>query len=86
MKRDDLHGYQQHCVSFVKDHQEALLILEMGLGKTAISLTAILDLMFDRFEVSKVLIIAPLRVAKAVWPKERECWEHVSFLQMPAEP
>lgn len=82
MKRDDLHGYQQHCVSFVKYHQEALLILEMGLGKTAISLTAILDLMFDRFEVSKVLIIAPLRVAKAVWPKERECWEHVSFLQM----
>ena len=82
MKRDDLHGYQQHCVSFVKDHPEALLILEMGLGKTAISLTAILDLMFDRFEVSKVLIIAPLRVAKTVWPSERDSWEHASFLQM----
>ena len=82
MKRDDLHGYQQHCVSFVKDHPEALLILEMGLGKTAISLTAILDLMFDRFEVGKVLIIAPLRVAKTVWPAERDSWEHTSLLKM----
>lgn len=82
MKRDDLHEYQRHCISFVKDHQQALLILEMGLGKTAISLTAILDLMFDRFEVSKVLIIAPLRIAKTVWPQETECWEHTSFLQM----
>ncbi len=82
MKRDDLHAYQQHCVSFVKDHPEALLILEMGLGKTAISLTAILDLMFDRFEVGKVLIIAPLRVAKTVWPAERDSWEHTSLLKM----
>ena len=82
MKREDLHAYQQHCVSFVKEHPEALLILEMGLGKTAVSLTAIVDLMFDRFEVDKVLIIAPLRVAKTVWPVERECWEHASMLQM----
>ena len=82
MKREDLHAYQQHCVSFVEDHPEALLILEMGLGKTAVSLTAIVDLMFDRFEVGKVLIIAPLRVAKTVWPAERECWEHASMLQM----
>lgn len=82
MKREDLHGYQKHCVSFMEDHPESLLILEMGLGKTAISLTAIMDLMFDRFEVSKVLVIAPLRVAKTVWPQERESWEHTSFLQM----
>ena len=82
MKREDLHEYQRYCVSFVKRHPEALLILEMGLGKTAISLTAILDLMFDRFEVGKVLIIAPLRVAKTVWPAERDSWEHTSLLQM----
>jgi Superfamily II DNA/RNA helicases, SNF2 family len=56
--------------------------LEMGLGKTAVSLTAILDLMFDRFEVGKVLIVAPLRVAKNVWPEERDSWEHTQFLQM----
>lgn len=82
MKREQLHEYQQYCVSFVKDHPESLLILEMGLGKTAVSLTAILDLMFDRFEVGKVLIVAPLRVAKNVWPEERDSWEHTKFLQM----
>ena len=82
MKRTDLHGYQDFCVEFLKTHPEAMLILEMGLGKSAISLTAILDLMFDSFEVSKVLVIAPLRVAKNVWPEEREGWEHASFLRM----
>lgn len=82
MKREQLHGYQNYCVGFVEEHPEALLILEMGLGKTAVSLTAILDLMFDRFEVGKVLVIAPLRVAKNVWPQERETWEHTTFLQM----
>lgn len=82
MKREQLHEYQQYCVSFVKDHPESLLILEMGLGKTAVSLTAILDLMFDRFEVGKVLIVAPLRVAKNVWPEERDSWDHTQFLQM----
>lgn len=50
--------------------------------KTVISLTAILDLMFDSFEVSKVLVIAPLRVAKTVWPEERNIWEHANFLRM----
>lgn len=82
MKRQDLHEYQNYCVRFLKEHTEAMLILEMGLGKSALSLTAILDLMFDSFEVSKTLVIAPLRVAKTVWPQEREVWEHASFLQM----
>ena len=82
MKREDLHEYQNYCVSFVKDHPEAMLILQMGLGKSISALTAILDLMFDRFEVGKVLIIAPLRVCKSVWPAERDLWEHTSFLQM----
>ena len=82
MRREDLHEYQNYCVSFVKEHPEAMLILQMGLGKTISALTAILDLMFDRFEVNKVLIIAPLRVAKTVWPEERDSWEHTSLLQM----
>ena len=82
MKRTDLHEYQDFCVDFLKDHPEAMLILEMGLGKSAVSLTAILDLMFDSFEVNKVLVIAPLRVARNVWPEERETWEHASFLRM----
>ena len=58
-----------------------MLILEMGLGKSVITLTAILDLMFDRFEVSKTLVVAPLRVAKNVWPAEGENWEHARFLR-----
>ena len=51
MKRTDLHEYQNYCVDFLKTHAEAMLILEMGLGKSAISLTAIADLMFDSFDV-----------------------------------
>ena len=82
MKRTDLHEYQNYCVGFLKNHAEAMLILEMGLGKSAISLTAIADLMFDSFDVAKTLVIAPLRVAKTVWPEERETWEQASFLKM----
>ena len=82
MKRTNLHEYQKHCVDFVKTHPEGMLILSMGLGKSVISLTAILDLMFDSFEVGKTLVIAPLRVCTSVWPEEREKWEHASFLQM----
>ena len=82
MKRSDLHGYQNYCVEYLKDHPEAMLIIQMGLGKSVISLTAILDLMFDSFEVGKVLVIAPLRVSRTVWPEERDIWEHTHFLQM----
>ena len=82
MKRTDLHEYQSYCVDFLKSHPQAMLILEMGLGKSVITLTAILDLMFDRFEVSKTLVVAPLRVAKTVWPAEEENWEHARFLNL----
>lgn len=76
------HKYQEYAVSFIKSHKQAMLLLDMGLGKTVISLTAILDLMFDSFEVSKVLVVAPLRVAKTVWPEELKQWDHLNFLQM----
>ena len=82
MKREQLHGYQRYCMEFVMAHPEALLILSMGLGKSVTSLYSILDLMFDRFEVSKVLIIAPLRVCTSVWPEERLKWEGLDFLRM----
>lgn len=82
MKRTDLHEYQNYCVDFLKSHAGSMLILEMGLGKSAISLTAIADLMFDSFDVGKTLVIAPLRVAKTVWPEERETWEQASILRM----
>lgn len=76
------HKYQEYAISFIEDHEQAMLLLDMGLGKTVISLTAILELMFDRFEVGKVLVIAPLRVARTVWPQERSGWDHTSFLRM----
>ncbi len=83
LKREQLHDYQNYCVEFIEDHPEAILILQMGLGKTITSLTACLDLMFDSFEVHKALVVAPLRVARDVWPAEcKEIWEHTRFLRM----
>ena len=82
MNRHDLHDYQRFCVDFIKSRPGSMILLDCGLGKTAVSLTAILDLMFDRFEVSKTLVVAPLRVANTVWPEERKSWEHASFLRM----
>ena len=52
----------------------------MGLGKTIISLTAIFDLLFDSFEIHRVLVVAPLRVARDTWPSEIEKWSHLSGL------
>ena len=57
----------------------AALLLDMGLGKTITTLTAINDLMYDSFEVQNVLIIAPLRVARDTWPAEIEKWEHLNL-------
>ena len=83
LKREQLHDYQNYCVEFIKTHPQAILILEMGLGKSIIGLTALLDLMFDSFEVHKALVIAPLRVARDVWPAEaQQVWEHTRFLKM----
>ena len=82
LDRSLLHDYQNYCIDFLKDHSEAMLILEMGLGKTAVSLTAVLDLMFDSFIVSKVLVIGPLRVISSVWPDELGKWNHLALLRI----
>lgn len=76
------HAYQMHAIRWIVDHPEAGLFLEMGLGKTAITLTAIQELMWDRFEVSKVLVIAPLRVAATVWDTEAAKWDHLDMLRV----
>lgn len=81
LKREDLHRYQEFCVKFILEHPEALLILEMGLGKTIITLTAIMILMYDRFEVDKCLVVAPLRVTK-VWMDEAAAWSHTKNLKL----
>ena len=71
------HDYQSYCIEYIKTHPIAALLLDMGLGKTAITLTAIRDLMLDTCEVNKVLVIAPLRVARDTWPTEVEKWDHL---------
>ena len=74
------HEYQTYATHFIVEHQEAALLLDMGLGKTVITLTAIDALVRDSFEVSRVLVIAPLRVARDTWPAEIGKWEHLSGL------
>ena len=75
------HKYQRYAVDFIKQHSISALLLDMGLGKTVISLTAINDLMFDSFEVHKILIIAPLRVARFSWGAEIRKWDHLKNLR-----
>lgn len=74
------HEYQMYVTNFILEHPVAAVLLEMGLGKSIITLTAIYELMLNRFEVEKVLVIAPLRVARNTWPAEIEKWEHLKGL------
>lgn len=76
------HEYQKRATEFILDHEAAGLFLEMGLGKTVITLTAIDELMNDRFEVTKVLVIAPLRVAEDTWSRESKKWDHLEHLKI----
>ena len=75
------HKYQKYAIDFIKQHSISALLLDMGLGKTVISLTAINELMFDSFDVHKVLIIAPLRVARFSWGAEIRKWDHLKNLR-----
>ena len=75
------HSYQKYATDFIEKNPIAALLLDMGLGKTSITLTAINNLLFDYFDVHRVLVIAPLRVAKNTWPEEIEKWSHLSNLK-----
>lgn len=74
------HNYQAFASEFILEHQVCCLMLDMGLGKTVITLTALWELVLDRFDVSRVLVIAPKRVAEDTWPKELAKWEHLQGL------
>lgn len=74
------HNYQQFATSFILEHPISCLMLDMGLGKTVITLTALWQLALDSFDVSRILVIAPKRVAEDTWPKELSKWEHLSGL------
>ena len=74
------HNYQSTATEFIIDHDEAAILLGMGLGKSVITLTAIWQLMLDYFTISRVLVVAPLRVARDTWPAEIRKWDHLDGL------
>lgn len=74
------HKYQEFATNFIIENPITAIFLEMGLGKSVITLTAIYELMLERFEVDRVLVIAPLRVARNTWPEEIEKWSHLKGL------
>lgn len=75
------HDYQTYTTEYILTHPIAAVLLDMGLGKSVITLTAIFDLTLDSFLVRKVLVIAPLRVARDTWPAEIEKWDHLKGLK-----
>lgn len=81
LSRSNLHDYQNKAVEFIKARKRCALFLGLGLGKSPISLTAASDLL-EEFEVSRVLVIAPLRVANSVWAQEAKKWQHTEHLSV----
>lgn len=75
------HEYQKYAIEFIKEHPIAAILLDMGMGKSSITLTAIMELIYESFEVNRVLIIAPLRVAKHTWGDEIRKWDHLQGLR-----
>ncbi len=75
------HNYQKYVIEYIEKHPVSAVFLDMGLGKTSITLTAINNLLFDYFSVHKILVIAPLRVAKTTWSAEINKWDHLNDLK-----
>lgn len=76
------HAYQQHCINKILEIKKLGLFLDMGLGKTVTTLTAIKELKYNRFLVRKVLVIAPKKVAEGTWTKEKDKWDHTKMLRV----
>lgn len=76
------HDYQRHCINRIIDTPRLGLFLDMGLGKTSIVLSAVKELKYNRFAVSKVLVIAPKKVAEGTWSKEKDKWDHTRCLRI----
>lgn len=76
--------YQQYCAARIVADTAVGLFLDMGLGKTVITLDAINTLRYDRWAVQRVLIIAPKKVAEGTWTKEAQKWEHLRHLRISA--
>lgn len=76
------HDYQRYCINRVLTDDILGLFLDMGLGKTVITLTAVNDLRYNRFLVKKALVIAPKKVAEDTWTREAEKWDHLKLLRV----
>lgn len=74
------HDYQKFAAEYIESHPAAAVFLDMGLGKTSITLTALNNLLFDYFDVHRILVVAPLRVARNTWSDEIEKWDHLHNL------
>lgn len=80
LDKSNLHAYQRHAVQHIINNKGAGLFLDLGLGKSISTLTALEELIYDRYETDRVLIIAPKRVAESTWVDELETWAHVRKL------
>lgn len=80
LNESNLHNYQVRSVQFIIEHPYCGLFLDLGMGKTVSTLTAVEKLMYDYLEVNSVLVIAPKRVAETVWAEEAQNWEHLQHL------
>lgn len=76
------HEYQNYCIRRMIEDPYLGAFLDMGLGKTVITLTAFNVLKYDRFEIAKMLVIAPKRVAEGTWSREAAKWDHLRHLRM----
>ena len=76
------HAYQQHCIDQILRIKKLGLFLDMGLGKTVTTLTAIRELKYNRFAVRRVLVIAPKKVAEGTWTREKDKWDHTKILRV----
>lgn len=81
MNINDLHNYQKVCIEHIISHPFCGVFLDMGLGKTISTLTAIEALKYDYCEIETVLVIAPKRVAETVWEEEAKKWDHTKHLK-----
>lgn len=78
----DPHDYQRYCIQRILEQSNLALWLDMGLGKTVITLTAIAELKYGRFAISKALVVAPKKAAEATWQKEADKWDHLRMLRI----
>lgn len=81
-KEEDLHEYQLTGIDHIMDNPHCALFLEMGLGKTVTTLTAIKKLIYEELEIDRVLVVAPKRVTESVWSAEVNLWQHLNGLSI----